>query len=147
MSVDLHFPKSLPEFQKLFPDDAHCAAYLERVRWREGFICPSCETAGDPLRIATRPHVLRCRKCRKEARLTAGTVMQDSHTPLLTWFWGAYLVASMTPGMSAVQFQRQLGLAQGREESHGPAGLRLQYGRDHQGFRVIYRWWSSASTG
>jgi len=107
---ELPFPKSLPEFQKLFPDDAHCAAYMERVRWPDGFVCPSCETKGEPGRIATRPHVLRCKACKKETRLTAGTVMQDSHTPLLTWFWGAYLVASLTPGMSAVQFQRQLGL-------------------------------------
>jgi hypothetical protein len=37
-------------------------------------------------------------------------VMQRTHTPLTTWFWGAYLVASMTPGLSAMQFQRQLGL-------------------------------------
>lgn len=36
--------------------------------------------------------------------------MERGHTPLTTWFWGAYLVASHTPGMSAVQFQRQLGL-------------------------------------
>ena len=36
--------------------------------------------------------------------------MQDTHSPLTTWFWGTYLVSSMTPGMSAVQFQRQLGL-------------------------------------
>jgi transposase-like protein len=40
----------------------------------------------------------------------AGTIMQDSHTPLSTWFWGAYLVTTQTPGQSAVQFQRQLGL-------------------------------------
>jgi len=97
---ELLFPKSLPEFQKLFPDDAACAVYMERVRWPKGFVCPSCETAGEPGRIATRPHVLRCKKCKKEARLTAGTVMQDSHTPLLTWFWGAYLVASLTPGIA-----------------------------------------------
>jgi hypothetical protein len=110
MAAELPFPKSLPEFQKLFPDDTHCASYMERARWPNGFVCPSCETTGEPGRITTRPHVLRCKKCKKEARLTAGTVMQDSHTPLLTWFWGAYLVASLTPGMSAVQFQRQLGL-------------------------------------
>ncbi len=42
--------------------------------------------------------------------LTAGTVMERSHIPLSTWFWAAYLVASQTPGISAVQFQRQLGL-------------------------------------
>ena len=42
--------------------------------------------------------------------LTVGTVMERSHTPLSTWFWAAYLVASQTTGMSAMQFQRQLGL-------------------------------------
>lgn len=29
----LPFPRSLPEFMRLFPDDAACAAYLERCRW------------------------------------------------------------------------------------------------------------------
>lgn len=41
--------------------------------------------------------------------------MHGSHSPLSVWFWAAYLVSSMTPGMSAVQFQRQLGL--GRYET------------------------------
>ena len=34
---DLPFPQSLPEFQRLFPDDRACAAYLERARWGDGF--------------------------------------------------------------------------------------------------------------
>ena len=37
--------------------------------------------------------------------------MEGTHTPLLTWFWAAYLMTSQTPGLSAVQFQRQLGLS------------------------------------
>jgi hypothetical protein len=37
--------------------------------------------------------------------------MERSHIPLSTWFWAAYLVSSQTPGLSAVQFQRQLGLS------------------------------------
>jgi hypothetical protein len=37
--------------------------------------------------------------------------MARSHTPLSVWFWSAYLVSSQTPGMSAVQLQRQLGLS------------------------------------
>jgi hypothetical protein len=36
--------------------------------------------------------------------------MQDTRTPLSVWFWGAYIVFSHTQGMSAVQFQRQLGI-------------------------------------
>ena len=37
--------------------------------------------------------------------------MARTQTPLAVWFWAAYLVASHTPGISAVQFQRQLGLS------------------------------------
>jgi hypothetical protein len=38
-------------------------------------------------------------------------VIQSSHSQLSTWFWGAYLVTTQTPGQSALQFQRQLGLS------------------------------------
>src|SRR5271163_2098293 len=107
---DRSFPRSLPEFQCLFPDDAACAAYLEKARWRDGFVCPHCRAAGEPFRFANRPGVLRCRRCRRDVGLTVGTVMERTHTPLTVWFWAAYLVASQTAGMSAVQFQRQLGL-------------------------------------
>ena len=37
--------------------------------------------------------------------------MQRSRTPLSVWFWAAYLITSQTPGMSATQFQRQVGLS------------------------------------
>lgn len=108
---ELPFPGSLPEFQRLFPDEAACATYLERIRWGGEFTCPHCGASGEPYRITTRPGVLRCRKCRRDTRLTAGTVMEGTHTPLSVWFWAAYLVSSQTPGISAVQFQRQLGLS------------------------------------
>jgi len=36
--------------------------------------------------------------------------MHRTRMPLQMWFWGAYLVTSQTPGMSALQFQRQLGI-------------------------------------
>jgi transposase-like protein len=107
---ELVFPKSLPEFQKLFPDDAACAAYLERIRWRHGFACPHCGLVAEPFRFAARPGVLRCRGCRRDVALTVGTIMERTKTPLSVWFWAAYLVSTHTAGMSALQFQRQLGL-------------------------------------
>src|ERR1700720_2731156 len=108
--ADLPFPGSLPEFQRLFPDDTACAAYLEAIRWRDGFVCGWCGEASEPYRFANRPQVLRCRKCQRDNALTAGTVVERTRTPLSIWFWAAYLVSSHTPGISAVQFQRQLGL-------------------------------------
>src|SRR5271166_4626715 len=84
MDVDQHaglpFPRSLPEFQRLFPGDAACAEYLEKVRWGDGFVCPHCGVTGEPFRISTRPGVLACRNCRRQTGLTVGTVMEaQSH--------------------------------------------------------------------
>ena len=107
-----NFPTSLPEFQKLFPNDSACEAYLESMKWPDGFVCPTCGHKEEPYRFKTRTSVvLRCKACKKNASLTAGTVMQSSHLELSTWFWGAYLMTTQTPGQSAVQFQRQLGLS------------------------------------
>lgn len=106
------FPTTLPEFQRVFPDDKACAKYLERVRWPTGFICPKCSHIGEPYRFPTRSSVvLRCRKCKANTSLTSGTVMQSTHTSLSTWFWAAYLATTQTPGQSALQFQRQFGLS------------------------------------
>ena len=107
--AELGFPKSLPEFQEFFPDDAACASYLEKARWPNGFTRPHGQKACEPSRIKARPTVLTCRKCRRQSALMSGTVMERSHTRLSTWFWAAYLVTSQTNGMSAAQFQRQLG--------------------------------------
>src|SRR5208337_133300 len=80
MDIDQHaalpFPRSLPEFQRLFPDDSSCAHYLEMARWGDGFVCRHCGVTGEPFRIATRPGVLGCRKCRRQTGLTVGTVME-----------------------------------------------------------------------
>src|ERR1700683_3207391 len=106
------FPTTLPEFQRVFPDDAACARYLEHLRWPNGFTCPKCVKLGEPYRFAKRASVvLRCRACHANVSPTPTTVLKSSRAPLSVWFWGAYLVTTQTPGQSALQFQRQLGLS------------------------------------
>ena len=105
------FPESLPEFQRVFPDEDACAKYLEKTRWPDGFTCPKCGMKDEPYRLEKRAVVLRCRICQHDISLTAGTVMHKTHTPLSVWFWASYLVTTQTPGQSALQFQRQLGLS------------------------------------
>jgi transposase-like protein len=43
--------------------------------------------------------------------VTAGSVLHRTRTSLREWFWAAYLLTTHTPGMSALQLQRQLGIA------------------------------------
>ena len=68
------------EFQRLFPDDAACAGYLEKARWSDGFVCPHCQAAGEPFRFANRPGVLRCRRCRRDTPLSSAST-GGSSTP------------------------------------------------------------------
>ncbi len=51
-----------------------------------------------------------CAGCHYQVSLTAGTVLHKTHTALHLWFWAAYLMTTGTPGISARQLQRQLGL-------------------------------------
>jgi len=103
-------PKSLPDFQRVFPNEEACYAYLYAARFPNGFKCPYCNWSGDAYRFQNRSDMLRCKHCKRDTRMTSGTIMQKSKVPLHTWFWGAFLVTSLTPGMSALQFQKMLGI-------------------------------------
>src|SRR5512132_4354482 len=51
-----------------------------------------------------------CASCRRQTSVTAGTVMHASKLPLTVWFWAAYLMATHSNGIAALQLQAQLGL-------------------------------------
>lgn len=103
------FPRSIVDFQERFPDDAACLDYLADSRWPEGFRCPAC--GGRRSWVLERRHLWECAECHRQTSVTAGTVMHGTRTSLRLWFWAAYLVATRTPGISAVQLQRQLGIS------------------------------------
>jgi transposase-like protein/predicted RNA-binding Zn-ribbon protein involved in translation (DUF1610 family) len=113
-------PKSLPEFERRFPDEAACAEWLLERRWAAGFVCPACGHDGY-WRLGRKVLTLQCRACRRETSVTAGTVMHRGHLPLRVWFTAAWLVATHRNGMSARQLGLQLGLG-----SHKSAWLLLQ---------------------
>ena len=102
------FPRTIVEFQRRFPDDAACRDYFCARRWPDGFRCPDCgfERA---LEVSSRL-LWQCSRCRHQVSVTAGTVLHKTRTPIHLWFWAAYLTSTGTPGISALQLQRQLGL-------------------------------------
>lgn len=56
-------------------------------------------------------HRFECSKCHRQTSPLSGTLMHRSHLAVRLWFWAAYLVSTHTPGISAVQLQRQLGVS------------------------------------
>jgi len=103
------FPRSLIEFQRRFSTDAACRDYLAESRWPDGYQCPRCGHV-EFYRLTSRA-LRKCKSCEHQASVTAGTVLHRTHLALPLWFWAAYLVATHTPGISALQLQRQLGLS------------------------------------
>src|SRR4051794_7660141 len=103
------FPRSLPEFERRFPDEAACAEWLLEHRWGSGFACPECGHDGYR-RLGRKVLTLQCRACRRETSVTAGTGLPRRPLPLKVWFLAAWLVATHKNGMSARQLWKQLGL-------------------------------------
>jgi predicted RNA-binding Zn-ribbon protein involved in translation (DUF1610 family) len=101
------FPRSLIEFQQRFGNEAACAQYLVAARWPDGFVCPGCGS-GKAWRLETKAWTYECASCGRQTSVTAGTIMHHSKLPLTVWFWAAYLMATHSNGISALQLQRQL---------------------------------------
>lgn len=102
------YPKDMREFCQRFFTPRACLEYLVRSRWPEGFVCPKC--SGKTAWLNPKRYVFECRQCGRQTSPTAGTLMHRSHIPIQEWFLAVYLVATHTPGISAVQLQRQLGI-------------------------------------
>jgi transposase-like protein len=102
------FPRTVLEFQQRFVTEAACLEYLIESRWPDGFACPRC--GGREAYWKAPRNLFECKACGYQASVTAGTVMHRSKMPLARWFWGAYLVTTHTPGLSARQFARQMAL-------------------------------------
>ncbi|MGY2746070.1 IS1595 family transposase [Arthrobacter sp. UYCu723] len=103
------FPKTILEFQARFGDEQACLGYLFECRWPDGYSCPRCK--GESAWPVAARGLWECAACRYQVSLTAGTVLHKTHTALHLWFWAAYLMTTGTPGISARQLQRQLGLS------------------------------------
>lgn len=105
----LHYPGSYAELRAWFPDDEACMDYLDWLRWPGGPTCPACgwTTAQGPS-----GRVWRCGNsgCRKRVSRTAGTIFQDTRTPLTVWFAAGWYMTADPGGVSALTMQKLLGL-------------------------------------
>lgn len=101
------YPRTLLEFEKRFHTEDDCRAYLEALRWPEGFACPRCN-AHDCWR--TERGLLKCRTCAHQTSLIAGTSIEGTHLPLHLWFRAAWWMTTQKTGLSAKSLQRALGL-------------------------------------
>jgi hypothetical protein len=106
----MHIPAGAMEFNDRFDSEDACLAFLEELRWPNGFICPNCQH-DDGYRIQTRP-LIQCALCRKQTSVTAGTVFHKTHLPLRVWFYIIYSMAQDKGGASSSRLGAELQLPQ-----------------------------------
>jgi hypothetical protein len=98
------------QFREADGTEERCRAAVEKLRWPKGFVRPlrgPCEGR----RLSTRPKI-RCRACRHQVSLTAGTIVHATEPPLTGWFLAMRLVATAKDGISPVELGRRLGTKQ-----------------------------------
>ena len=101
------YPRTLRELESRFSTDQACREYLARLRWPDGETCPACKgTQG----WWTARGLWMCAACGQQVSVTAGTIFQDTRSPLTIWFRAIWWVVSQKNGASALGLQRILGL-------------------------------------
>jgi transposase-like protein/ribosomal protein L37AE/L43A len=101
------YPRTLAEFEVRFRSEQACREYLFQLRWPEGFRCPRCGAAKAWPLVSV---LWQCAACDRQVSVTAGTIFQDTHTPLRSWFRAMWWVTAQKNGVSALGLQRVLGL-------------------------------------
>ena len=101
---------SEPAFRERYGDEASCRQVLFELRWRDGLVCPVCD--GRSFCALRTWQVFQCNRCKKQLRLTAGTVFDNTKLPLTIWFLAIYHLTQGKGGISSVELGRRLGVKQ-----------------------------------
>lgn len=102
----MEYPKKQMEFEKKFATEEQCREYLFELRYPKGFKCSGC---GGKKVWRTGRGKYQCQRCGKDTSVLAGTIFQDTHTPLTVWFRAIWFVVAQKHGTNASNLQRILG--------------------------------------
>ena len=93
------------EFHTKFITENACEQYLKDKRMEEGIVCSTCHGGKHYWLEPTKQ--FKCAGCGKKINLKAGTMMESSHIPLLTWFRVIHLMTITKKPFSALEMQNQ----------------------------------------
>jgi transposase-like protein len=104
---------TVADFDRLFPDEDTCAAYLVEHRWPDGEVtCPRCGSTR-VYDLKTRKLNWECPDCRQGGAYRfshiAGTIFENTNKPLREWFRVIHLMLTSKKGISALQVFRYMG--------------------------------------
>jgi transposase-like protein len=106
--IQLQIGLSEPEFIDRFGREEQCVAYLEKLKWPNGFTCEACSEKRYGLYQSGTRQIYQCCNCRKNHRLTAGTLFHRTKIPLRKWFIAIREISQSKNSISALELHRHL---------------------------------------
>lgn len=102
---------SVREFFQRFPTEDACLEHIMAVRFGgTRFDCPKCGAVGATFHKLAKRRTYVCSACGHHINPTANTILHDTRTPLVSWFYAVYLFCTTRHGVSGKELQRQLGV-------------------------------------
>jgi transposase-like protein len=103
---------TVAQFERMFPNEDACCAYLVGRRWPDGVRCPRCG-AENPHKLPNRPWSWQCYQCAPDTSYRfshiAGTIFENTNKSLREWYRVIHLMLTSKKGMSALQIKRYMG--------------------------------------
>lgn len=103
----MEYPKNYRELLTELSTQEKCLDYIAKIRWKSGFICPSC---GSTRFWKTKQPRWICADCRAYTRVLAGTLFQDTKLPLNLWFQMIWWFIGPKNGASALALMQNFGI-------------------------------------
>lgn len=105
---------TIPQFEKAFPNEEACQAYLVKHRWPNAeIVCPRCGKSEKISAVSTMPFKWQCYSCSPDSgyrfSVIAGTIFENTNKPLREWFRVVHMMMTSKKGVSALQIQRAMG--------------------------------------
>jgi transposase-like protein len=112
MSDKTTFPKTLQAAIQYFSDEQTCIDFLADMRWPDGkAVCANCGDREHTYYLANQKR-WKCRACKKQFSVKAGTIFEESPLALSTWFPAMWLICGAKNGISSCEIARALGVTQ-----------------------------------
>jgi len=101
------YPRTVIELEERFSTEAACLAYLRKLRWPNGFVCPRCQA-----RKLWKTHrgLFHCATCGAQTSVTSGPILHGTRKPLPMWFRAMWHITNQKYGANALGLKRLLGL-------------------------------------
>jgi transposase len=100
---------SVREFLTEFPTDDACLTRVMEVRYGLRHVCRKCGHESSFHKLTGMP-IFSCAHCGDHVHPCAGTIFEDTRTPMQMWFYAIYLFIATRHGVSGKELQRTLGV-------------------------------------